>query len=120
MSLDCFCDYDPPQFYHKEIRKARKPHKCCECTGMIAVGEKYEHVRGKWEGFLDTYDTCERCLDIWQWTKNNLPCLCWAHGNRIEACIEAVQEAMWRADDETRGLRFGLGRLLIKRRRHNE
>src|SRR5882672_3202793 len=119
MSLDCFCDYDPPEFYHKEIRKARKPHQCCECGGAIVIGERYEHVRAKWDGYLGTHDTCERCMDITIWTQNNVPCLCWAHGNRIEDCREAINEAMWRASEETLGLRFGFLRLIVKRDRLN-
>lgn len=119
MSLDCFCDYDPAEFYHQEIRKAHKLHKCDECAGFIAIGEQYEHVRGKWEGSIDTYDTCQRCFDIWQWTKNNVPCLCWAHGNRIEDCRSAIEEATWRADEETKGLRFGFLRRLVKRDKFN-
>ncbi len=119
MSYDCYCDYEPAEFYHKEIRKARKPHKCCECAGPIRVGELYEHVRGKWEGSIGTYDTCERCVDIWQWTQNNVPCLCWSHGNRIEDCREAIEDATWRASEETAGLRFGFLRRIVVRDKHN-
>jgi RNase P subunit RPR2 len=115
MSYDCVCDYDPPSFYHQEIRKARKAHKCDECTGMIAPGEKYEHVRGKWEGYVDTFNTCEACVDIRTWVKNSVPCLCWAHGNMLEGLREAVEEAHYRAPAETVGLRFGLLRRIAMR-----
>jgi hypothetical protein len=116
---DCVCDYDPPEFYHREIRRARKEHKCCECGGRMLPGEQYEHVRGKWDGFVDTYDTCARCCDLWMWTKNNVPCLCWAHHNRIEDCWEAICEATLRARDETQGLRFGFLRRLVLRDKFN-
>jgi len=119
LSYDCVCDYDPPEFYHREIRKARKLHKCSECAGAISIGECYEHVRGKWEGCVETHKTCERCVDIWQWTKNNVPCLCWAHGNRIEDCWTAIDEATWRAGEEVRGLRFGFLRRKVMRDRLN-
>lgn len=117
MSYDCVCDYDPPSFYHQEIRKARKPHRCNECGTLILPGERYEHVRGKWEGYIDNLDTCERCLDIRQWVKNNVPCFCWAHGNMIEDAKEAVEEAHFRAPSETVGLRFGLLRRIALRDR---
>jgi hypothetical protein len=74
--------------------------------------ESYENVFAKWEGWPSTFITCANCVDIRTWTKNNVPCLCWAHGNLIEDCCEAVQEASRRAPDETGGLRFGLLRRL--------
>jgi hypothetical protein len=30
MSYGCICDYDAPEFYHCQIRKARKAYKCYE------------------------------------------------------------------------------------------
>lgn len=115
MSYDCSCDYDPAEFYSASIRTARKSHKCEECGAPILPGDKYEAVVGKWDGNLDTFKTCEPCVDIRTWTKNNVPCLCWAHGNTIEDCKEAVNEAAWRAPEETRGLRFGFLRKLVQR-----
>ena len=119
MSYDCTCDYDSPEFYHREIRKARKSHKCDECSAPILPGEIYEHVRGKWDGYVDTYKTCQVCVDIRQWVKNNVPCLCWAHGNTIEDCKEAVEEATFRAPQETIGLRFGFLRRVVQRDKIN-
>lgn len=118
MSYDCYCDYDAPAFYNTEIRKARKPHRCEECNGQILPGEHYEHVVGKWE-WVDTFKTCCRCVDLRTWTKNNVPCLCWAHGNMHEDCLSAVQEASWRAKDETAGLRFGFMRRLVSINKFN-
>jgi hypothetical protein len=115
VSYDCYCDYDPPDFYHREIRKARKPHKCDECAGIILPGDQYEHVRGKWEDCISTFETCGHCVDIRTWVKNNVPCLCWAHGNTIEDCKEAIEEAIYRTSEETRGLRFGFLRRLVQR-----
>lgn len=112
MSYDCFCDYDAPAFYNREIRKARKQHRCEECGGPILRGEQYEHVVGKWD-YVDTFKTCPRCLDLRTWTKNNVPCLCWAHGNMHEDCRETVNDAASRAREETVGLRFGFLRRLL-------
>lgn len=116
---ECYCDYDPPSFCHSEIRKARKEHTCHECRGRILKGERYEHTRGKWECYIDTFDTCERCYDIRTWTGNNIPCLCWAYGNIIQDCWDAVEDAAWRASEETKGLRFGFLRRVVARDRLN-
>lgn len=115
MGYDCYCDYDPAKWYRAEIRKARKPHICEECRGPILKGERYEFVAGCWEDTVSTFKTCERCHDIRVWTKNNVPCLCWAHGNMIEDCQEAVEEAWRRAKEEMAGLRFALLRRIVKR-----
>lgn len=114
---DCYCDYDPPEFYRMSVRTARKEHRCDECGKRIVAGEKYEVVVGKWDGNLGTFETCEQCRDLRQWTQNNVPCFCWAHGNILEDAKEAVVEAQYRAPTETVGLYFGFLRRLhsIKR-----
>lgn len=119
MSYDCFCDYDAPNFYRQEIRKARKTFRCEECSGRITPGERYEFVSGCWDHQVSTIRTCERCYDLRQWVKNNVPCLCWAHGNLTDDLREAVEEAAYRAPQETVGLRFGFARRLVMRDRHN-
>ena len=68
--MDCSCIYldvdgegvdIPPT---KKIREARKEHICGECGGLIWPGEKYEHVRGKWNGAFSTQKTCLICREI--------------------------------------------------------
>ncbi len=119
MSYDCYCDYDSPTFYYVEIRTARKEHKCYECSGKISKGERYEHTRGKWDGYFSNFNVCCRCHDIRIWTKNNVPCLCWGYGNLIDDCKEAIEEATRRAPDETKGLYFAFLRRLVKINIHN-
>jgi hypothetical protein len=119
MSVDCYCDFDEPRFYNLKIRTARKRHACEECGGAILPGEKYEYVSGCWD-YVFTFKTCERCCDIRTWTRNNVPCLCWAHGNMIDDCREAVDEATYRAPAETAGLRFGFLRRIVARDRLNK
>jgi len=120
MSYNCFCDYDLPTFYEAIVRTARKEHSCDECSHTIRPGEKYECANGLWEGHFRTWKTCERCVDIRTWTKNNVPCLCWAHGNMIEDCREAIEAAADRAREETKGLRFGfLRRIALRDRARN-
>jgi hypothetical protein len=115
MSYDCVCDYDSPDFYHRSMRTARKAHRCEECAEEIRPGDRYEYVAGKWNGDLDTFKTCERCADLTTWVKNNVPCLCWGHGNRLNDLDCAVEEAAMRAPEETVGLRFGFLRRKVQR-----
>jgi hypothetical protein len=120
MSIDCFCDYDAPEFYLKEVRTARKEHKCYECRGRILLGDRYEHVRGKWDGGIETFKTCQHCVDLKTWTQNNVPCLCWAHGNIQDDCREAIGDACDRSPTETTGLRFGFLKRIVKRDNFNK
>lgn len=117
--LDCWCDYDPATFYVRSFPKARKRHRCDECPDIILPGEHYENVSGLWDGNFSVWKTCERCHDLRQWVKNNVPCLCWAHGSTIDDCKEAINEAVFRAPQETVGLRFGFLRRLVLRDRFN-
>jgi hypothetical protein len=112
MSYDCYCDYDPPEFMHSKIAKARKQHHCYECGAEIAPGEQYEYTAGKWDGYFDTYHVCARCYSLRTWVQINVPCLCWGFGNMIEDCRDAVRAAQCRAPEETRGLLFGFLRRL--------
>lgn len=120
MSYDCSCDYDPPEFCTVTTPRARKEHRCYECGGRILKGEEYSYTAGKWDGMMSTFKVCERCWSIKQWVQNNVPCLCWAYGNMIEDCKEAVVEAQHRAKEETRGLYFGFLRLVVQRNHLNQ
>jgi hypothetical protein len=44
--------------------KARKEHKCCECSRIIGVGEEYQRWAGKWDGTVESFKTCLRCVEI--------------------------------------------------------
>lgn len=117
---DCYCDYDPPTFHSRAVRKARKKHKCFECGSAIFPGEQYEIVNGKWEGTIDSFKTCQHCVDLRIWVQNNVPCLCWAHGNMFDDLWDAIEAACDRAPLETAGLRFGFMRRAIIRDRINK
>ncbi len=43
---------------------ARKPHKCFECRGEIAPGEKYHLFTGLWDGKWSSFKTCADCEDL--------------------------------------------------------
>lgn len=120
MSYDCYCDYDPPTVYNSTTPRAKKIYKCGECSGPILPGERYERVFGIWDGNADTFLTCERCVDLRTWVKNNVPCLCLVHGNQDEQNDMAVRDARYRAPLETGGLLFGFLRRQVLRERHNQ
>jgi hypothetical protein len=104
----CYCDdYDRPEFYIVEMRKARKPHKCLECRNIIAPGEVYENTRGKWSGYApQSFKTCPRCCALRMWVERNIPCVCWSHGDMLENARDAIAAATDRAAEETKGLKF--------------
>ena len=110
----------PPTLHRRELRKARKEHRCEECSGKIIVGEAYENVFGIWDGSTYTCKTCQRCVDLRQWVKNNVPCFCWEYGNMAEGAKEAIEEAKFRAPEETVGLYFGFLRRLVGIKKFNQ
>lgn len=118
----CSCDDgDPPYFYQSDVRRSRKIRSCEECGGRIQAGQFYQNARGSWQrGEVDTFETCERCLDILTWLKNNIPCFCYAHGGAFEGVVELLHEAQRLAPDETRGLLFGYHRRIALRDRYNK
>ena len=68
MECSSVCDtgtgWPGPEFLDVRVRKTRKLRRCCECLCEIGVGERYEYVRGKWEGDWDTFRTCLTCARI--------------------------------------------------------
>jgi hypothetical protein len=107
----CSCDYEPAEFYHKKDRKARKAHKCEECGSAIKPGQRYEHVFGKWDGRLDSFKTCERCIALRDHLAAHVRCFCWAHGNMLEDARNEVENLPHEAVGT--GLLFELGRLAV-------
>ncbi len=41
--------------------KARKEHQCCECLDTIKKGERYQRIKGCWDGNWDVFETCLFC-----------------------------------------------------------
>ena len=111
---ECYCDYEAPEFYTQETRRAKKAHRCSECGRAIDVGESYEHVRGKWDGEMGTYKTCSRCLALKIWVKAHVPCACIPHGNLIEDSVDTARSY----SHEAPGLLFGALRRQIAIKRH--
>lgn len=117
MTYDCYCDDDPPSVYISSTPRARKRYSCEECGSPILPGDHYEKVFGVWDGSAATFRTCERCFDLRTWVRNNVPCLCWMHGDGDTSMREAIADAYHRAPDEVVGLRFGFLRRMIVRDR---
>lgn len=117
---DCYCEVDPPDFLTHRHPVANKEHTCDECGGRIAWGERYEYVCGKWDAAgVVQHKTCQRCLDLRTWVRNNLPCFCWSMGTLFDDAKAAVDEAVTLAPEETAGLRFGLARRVVRIERFN-
>jgi len=121
LDFDCRCDYEPAVFYRTRIVRARKGHRCYECSSPILPGELYENTAGMWDRCdgVSTFKTCERCRDLRVWVTNSIPCFCWAHGNLHEDAEGTIEEATWRLPEETVGLRFGIARRLVAIRRES-
>jgi len=112
--MDCYCDYTPASVYWPSRPIARKPHRCEECGREIRRGERYERVRGIWDGHPDTFCTCVYCLAIRDLIEARAKCWCWEHGNMIEQAMD------WLRDDDTPGIHMAAGRLIIEAKRDRQ
>ena len=54
-------DLETPSCCSSSTPTARLRHRCCECWGVIEVGEKYAKLTGVWDGDALTYKTCSDC-----------------------------------------------------------
>ena len=90
MSEPCVCltsDCDlHNDFYSGDTRKARKPHKCCECGCQIKVGQIYHHAVGKSDGDIWAYDTCSLCDEI----RTHFYCDDWLFTNLWDDMVEQL------------------------------
>lgn len=114
---DCYCDYDPPEWCRSTVQRSRRERRCEECNCLIAAGEMYEYTAGKWEGYVSSFFTCLGCRDLRVWVQNNVPCACWEYGNLHESLKYSIEDACFRAPEETKGLWFGFIRRLAAIRR---
>ena len=67
--MECSCDIDVdhdggPVCHKEKIRKAKKPHLCCECGLPIKSGDHYLYESGIWDGTPQEYKTCLDCKSI--------------------------------------------------------
>lgn len=94
-------DADPVEFFERRTVVARKPHRCSECGGEIAVGEKHEVCAYKFEGAFHSDRTCAPCReaaaefeyhvmggDLWAMLAEE-----WDNGAYVQACINRLSTA---------------------------
>jgi hypothetical protein len=82
------CDCEWPKFFTQTVRKARKNHKCCECSSPINIGDKYDYSSGKWDDFVGSYKTCLECSKLKIWLDKKTDC-CVAFGELRTELIES-------------------------------
>jgi len=115
VSNDCYCDYEHPEFFERGTHTARTVHCCDECRRTISPGEKYEKVRGKWEGTFSVYKMCPRCIAFRDHLDAHIPCFCWSFGGMLAEAKDHIREIQKEACGS--GLMFELGRLAVAIRR---
>jgi hypothetical protein len=57
-------DGEDPSVCTVKIKTARIGHQCVECRSAILRGQKYEHVKGCWEGKWLEIATCLPCSEL--------------------------------------------------------
>lgn len=115
MGYDCSCDYDPVSFYvESDVKKSRKPHRCVECRGPIAVGEAYRRRRYGFEGDVYNEAICPRCCELLRWAQISVPCFCYGFGNLLDDVRSMVEQV----SPDVRGFVFEWGRRIVKLKRH--
>ncbi len=82
--MSCSCDADAPLVYTQTTPKARKPHQCCECFGIIGIGQKYERTDGLWSDGPDCFKVCMACVYV----RQKLQCKCVAFGSLHEQATD--------------------------------
>lgn len=114
MPYDCYCDYEPAEFYStRRVKSARKQHQCIECRRTIKPGEGYDSTSGKWDGHFETFLWCTNCAELCEWARISVPCFCFCYGNLHEDLKEMVREVA----RETPGFFMEYGRRIIRLRR---
>lgn len=112
--MDCYCDSEPATVYsERRINRARKTHKCEECRRQIAVGEPYTSTFGVWDGWAQTFCTCQHCQKLRDFITISTPCYCWSHGDGFDDLRDHLEYVKARAPDEMAGVMFTAGRLAV-------
>lgn len=61
-------DADGWEFYsERQVKAARKAHRCEECGRTIAVGEPYRYAVGRYDGYVGDYHHCRHCEAAGEW-----------------------------------------------------
>lgn len=84
--IECCCiDEDGCGYYpsFSKLRRARKEHKCVECSEPIVVGQKYEHFKG-YDSELQKWDEHKTCIPCTLIRRDFFPCGSYVGGMRDE------------------------------------
>lgn len=110
----CFCDYELPEWLTvKNVKSAKKSHRCSECGAVIPAGAAYEYNCGKWDGYVDQFHVCLLCVELRNWATISVPCFCWTYGSLHEQVRDMVHEV----SPDVPGFFMEYGRRKIKIRR---
>lgn len=114
----CYCD-SSSDLYFAKWRKVRKLHRCMECGGTIAIGERAWYTAGKCEGdWWDGY-TCAKCQELIEYVTAHVPCFCYTHGDAWgQQAGDGIREsnmgmAVEYANKTVPGFAFSVGRRLV-------
>lgn len=118
--MDCYCDYEIPEFYQVETRKSRKTHRCTECSGTIRSGETYQYVFYIFDGHPCTVKRCSDCLQLKQWIEAHVPCFCDTWGDLHNQIMDAVYEYEVECPGLTNEAKTLIGKIRDKRRMGSE
>lgn len=110
----CDCDIDiMPQFFSVSTPRARKEHRCYECKSVIHIGENYECANGKWDAGMQTFKTCNSCIQLREKLLKEDECFCPAFGELLVDAQEYV-----RYDDWEPGFKFSVYRKVVARNKY--
>lgn len=112
----CVCDdFDPPAFLAERHRRARKRHRCSECSRYILRGEDYLEITGCWDGSVSTFRWCRHCdAARRRLSALGIGCDCWVLGSLWE---DLPERARWeRPKREFARILAGVLRMWTRRR----
>lgn len=108
-------DCEVAKFYQWSEPVARKEYACAECSATIRKGEKYFHVRMKFDGqfFVERQHLlcCEACM----WIRDNLDEGCVPFGRLQDYCREMrldIRESAKLGNEDAQKLRSTLAKIL--------
>lgn len=98
---DASGDAEPVDFVNRRTVKARKPHTCAECHGLIAVGESHETRAYRFEGEFHAERVCAPCQEAagefgWHILGGSLWVMFqeeWDGGANVQGCINRLTTA---------------------------
>ena len=84
-------DQEGPTIFEEKHPIARNSHTCCECGSNINPGEKYQLVKGLWDGEWSKFKTCSVCEKIGDTARAEGDCISYGElYGEIGYCFEEV------------------------------